>query len=76
MLDEFQDTDPLQIQLALRIAGVADEADVEVDWDRSSRAPERLFVVGDPKQSIYRFRRATSSCTGRSSTRSPRTCSS
>ncbi|MBY6687231.1 UvrD-helicase domain-containing protein [Rhodococcus sp. BP-149] len=43
MLDEFQDTDPLQLELARLI----------VDGK-----PGRLFTVGDPKQSIYRFRRA------------------
>ncbi|MGW6278714.1 UvrD-helicase domain-containing protein [Kribbella sp. NPDC055071] len=56
LLDEFQDTDPIQIELAVRIAGGA-EADAE-DW-RAVEVPDgRLFVVGDPKQSIYRFRRA------------------
>jgi ATP-dependent exoDNAse (exonuclease V) beta subunit len=56
LLDEFQDTDPIQIELAVRIAGGA-EASAE-DW-RDVEVPEgRLFVVGDPKQSIYRFRRA------------------
>ncbi|MFI7068482.1 UvrD-helicase domain-containing protein [Kribbella sp. NPDC050124] len=56
LLDEFQDTDPIQIELAVRIAGGA-EASAE-DW-REVEVPEgRLFVVGDPKQSIYRFRRA------------------
>ncbi|RZU22266.1 PD-(D/E)XK nuclease superfamily protein [Kribbella rubisoli] len=56
LLDEFQDTDPIQIELAVRIAGGV-EADAE-DW-RDVEVPEgRLFVVGDPKQSIYRFRRA------------------
>jgi ATP-dependent exoDNAse (exonuclease V) beta subunit len=56
LLDEFQDTDPIQIELAVRIAGGA-AADA-VDW-RDVEVPEgRLFVVGDPKQSIYRFRRA------------------
>ncbi|MFI5693964.1 UvrD-helicase domain-containing protein [Kribbella sp. NPDC051586] len=56
LLDEFQDTDPIQIELAVRIAGGA-EAEAE-DW-RDVEVPEgRLFVVGDPKQSIYRFRRA------------------
>jgi ATP-dependent exoDNAse (exonuclease V) beta subunit len=56
LLDEFQDTDPIQVELAVRIAGGA-EADAE-DW-RDVEVPEgRLFVVGDPKQSIYRFRRA------------------
>jgi len=56
LLDEFQDTDPIQIELAVRIAGGA-EAEAE-DW-REVDVPEgRLFVVGDPKQSIYRFRRA------------------
>ncbi|TCN33476.1 PD-(D/E)XK nuclease superfamily protein [Kribbella orskensis] len=56
LLDEFQDTDPIQIELAVRIAGGA-EADA-LDW-RDVEVPDgRLFVVGDPKQSIYRFRRA------------------
>ena len=56
LLDEFQDTDPIQIELAVRIAGGA-EADA-ADW-RDVEVPDgRLFVVGDPKQSIYRFRRA------------------
>ncbi|GAA3594566.1 UvrD-helicase domain-containing protein [Kribbella ginsengisoli] len=56
LLDEFQDTDPIQIELAVRIAGGAD-ADAP-DW-RDVEIPDgSLFVVGDPKQSIYRFRRA------------------
>ena len=56
LLDEFQDTDPIQIELAVRIAGGA-EADEE-DWRDVEVPAGRLFVVGDPKQSIYRFRRA------------------
>ncbi len=56
LLDEFQDTDPIQIELALRISGGAD-ADA-YDWRSLTPPPGRLFVVGDPKQSIYRFRRA------------------
>jgi len=42
-VDEFQDTDPIQAEILLRIAG-----DV----------PGKLFIVGDPKQAIYRFRGA------------------
>jgi ATP-dependent exoDNAse (exonuclease V) beta subunit len=53
LIDEFQDTDPIQVELAARITaavdGSADLRDVQ---------PGGLFVVGDPKQSIYRFRRA------------------
>lgn len=57
LIDEFQDTDPLQVELAVRIA--ADPAhDTEIPWDEVDVAPGRLFFVGDPKQSIYRFRRA------------------
>lgn len=56
LLDEFQDTDPIQIELAVRIAGGAD-ADA-TDWHDVEVPEGRLFVVGDPKQSIYRFRRA------------------
>jgi len=54
-VDEFQDTDPLQAELLLLLAcrdpGVS-------DWKRVDPMPGKLFVVGDPKQSIYRFRRA------------------
>jgi ATP-dependent exoDNAse (exonuclease V) beta subunit len=56
LLDEFQDTDPIQIELAVRIAGGAEAA--AEDWRDVEVPPGRLFVVGDPKQSIYRFRRA------------------
>jgi ATP-dependent helicase/nuclease subunit A len=56
LLDEFQDTDPIQIELAVRIAGGA-EARPE-DWREVVVPDGSLFVVGDPKQSIYRFRRA------------------
>ncbi len=62
MIDESQDTDPLQAEIAMFLAESVTEAvgDSErpTTWD--SMAPERgkLFVVGDPKQSIYRFRRA------------------
>ena len=56
LLDEFQDTDPIQIELALRIAGGA-AADAG-DWRQIAVPDGSIFVVGDPKQSIYRFRRA------------------
>jgi len=60
LLDEFQDTDPIQIELAVRIAAAepGSEAAGSAPWDEVEVAPGRLFVVGDPKQSIYRFRRA------------------
>jgi ATP-dependent helicase/nuclease subunit A len=54
-VDEFQDTDPLQAEILLLLAA-ADPA--ERDWRKAAPAPGKLFVVGDPKQSIYRFRRA------------------
>jgi ATP-dependent helicase/nuclease subunit A len=46
-VDEFQDTDPLQSEILLMLAHGA-----------AGLVPGKLFVVGDPKQSIYRFRRA------------------
>ena len=58
LLDEFQDTDPLQIDLAMRIGGIAAQAEVAARWNEISARPGALFIVGDPKQSIYRFRRA------------------
>lgn len=54
-LDEFQDTDPLQAELALRIAGAPRWSD---GGQQSSAQEGRVFFVGDPKQSIYRFRKA------------------
>ncbi len=57
LLDEFQDTDPIQIELASLIA--ATPADTQgADWRSHQVDGGRLFFVGDPKQSIYRFRRA------------------
>jgi ATP-dependent helicase/nuclease subunit A len=56
LLDEFQDTDPIQIELAVRLAAPAEA--VGTDWRDLTVEPGRLFFVGDPKQSIYRFRRA------------------
>jgi ATP-dependent helicase/nuclease subunit A len=54
-IDEFQDTDPLQAEVLLLLA--ADDPK-ETDWTRVRPVAGRLFIVGDPKQSIYRFRRA------------------
>jgi ATP-dependent helicase/nuclease subunit A len=54
-VDEFQDTDPLQAEILLLLAA-RDPA--ERDWRKARPAPGKLYVVGDPKQSIYRFRRA------------------
>ncbi len=54
-VDEFQDTDPLQAEILLLLA--ADDP-AETDWRRARPVAGKLFVVGDPKQSIYRFRRA------------------
>jgi ATP-dependent exoDNAse (exonuclease V) beta subunit len=60
LLDEFQDTDPIQIEVAVRIAAADPEgaAAGEAGWDEVEVEAGHLFVVGDPKQSIYRFRRA------------------
>jgi ATP-dependent helicase/nuclease subunit A len=50
LIDEFQDTDEVQAEI---ISLLAD------DPGQAGRfAPGKLLIVGDPKQSIYRFRRA------------------
>ncbi|MBX6366080.1 MAG: UvrD-helicase domain-containing protein, partial [Gemmatimonadetes bacterium] len=48
IVDEFQDVDPVQQEIAYLLA----------EPERGSAATPRLMLVGDPKQSIYRFRRA------------------
>jgi ATP-dependent helicase/nuclease subunit A len=45
MIDEFQDTDPVQSEIVRHLCG-------------GDLLTGKLFVVGDVKQSIYRFRRA------------------
>jgi len=54
-VDEFQDTDPLQAEILLRLASKSAD---ESDWLETCPRPASLFLVGDPKQSIYRFRHA------------------
>ncbi len=55
LVDEFQDTDPIQAEIILLLTG---KSDTEDDWRKVTPREGALFVVGDPKQSIYRFRRA------------------
>ncbi len=56
LIDEFQDTDPLQVELAALLA--SEPGSPPARWTETEVEPGRLFFVGDPKQSIYRFRRA------------------
>jgi len=59
LVDEFQDTDPIQIEVATLIAAaVGGGGAVAPHWQDVEVDAARLFFVGDPKQSIYRFRRA------------------
>lgn len=58
-VDEFQDTDPLQAEIVLALASDGPiGSGGPLSPDAPPPRPGALFVVGDPKQSIYRFRRA------------------
>ena len=62
LIDEAQDTDPIQAEIAILLAEAVTEADGNAqrptEWRQITPERGKLFVVGDPKQSIYRFRRA------------------
>jgi ATP-dependent helicase/nuclease subunit A len=56
LIDEFQDTDPIQYEILLYLAERPGRE--AKDWRAVKLLPGKIFVVGDPKQSIYAFRRA------------------
>jgi exodeoxyribonuclease-5 len=53
LVDEYQDTDPLQAEILFRLCG---EGEGNKPWEKCRLRPRQLFIVGDPKQSIFRFR--------------------
>jgi exodeoxyribonuclease-5 len=55
LVDEFQDTDPLQAEILWRLCG---DGGQDESWIAQRLRPGSLFLVGDPKQAIYRFRGA------------------
>jgi exodeoxyribonuclease-5 len=58
LVDEFQDTDPLQTEIFWRLCGEPPTGGKGADWTAFRIRPGALFLVGDPKQAIYRFRGA------------------
>ena len=56
LVDEFQDTDPLQYEILLWLCEKRSQR--AATWRDIRLTPDKLFVVGDPKQSIYGFRGA------------------
>ncbi|MBA3896102.1 MAG: UvrD-helicase domain-containing protein [Sphingomonadaceae bacterium] len=58
LVDEFQDTDPLQAEIFWRLCGDAEPGADQEDWPAYRLRAGALFLVGDPKQAIYRFRGA------------------
>ncbi len=54
LVDEFQDTDALQAEIFWCLCS----DDNSHDWTNFTLRPGSLFIVGDPNQSIYRFRGA------------------
>ncbi|OHB43174.1 MAG: hypothetical protein A2069_04840 [Planctomycetes bacterium GWB2_41_19] len=56
LVDEFQDTDPVQYEIVLFLSEALGH--YSRDARKVTLEPGKLFIVGDPKQSIYSFRRA------------------
>lgn len=55
IVDEFQDTDPLQVEIVFFLC---EKGAAARTWREVRLKPGKLCIVGDPKQSIYRFRGA------------------
>ena len=55
LIDEFQDTNPMQAEVFFYLTA---EDPNQKSWKNCVPKPGSLFIVGDPKQSIYRFRSA------------------
>jgi ATP-dependent exoDNAse (exonuclease V) beta subunit len=55
LVDEFQDTDRIQSEILFSIAATAERP---THWETAKLRTGALFLVGDPKQAIYRFRGA------------------
>ncbi len=55
LVDEYQDTDPIQAEVLFLLCG---NGDAGQNWTEAKLRPGQLFIVGDPKQSIFRFRHA------------------
>ena len=54
LIDEFQDTNPMQAEVFFYLTA----QNPQEEWRKCVPYPGSLFIVGDPKQSIYRFRYA------------------
>lgn len=54
LIDEFQDTNPVQAEIFFYLSAI----EPCPDWEKCKPRPGSLFIVGDPKQSIYRFQQA------------------
>jgi CRISPR-associated exonuclease Cas4 len=55
LVDEFQDTDPIQCEILFLLTSAGEPG---TRWDERRLLAGHLFMVGDPKQAIYRFRGA------------------
>ena len=60
LIDEFQDTDPIQVEIAFFIAeeNARENLTRPNSWKDIEPVSGKLFFVGDPQQSIYKFRNA------------------